>query len=238
MLVINKLTLYRPKTKKTDLNNISCTIPMQRITSLIGKSGAGKTTLLRCIAGLQEPTQGDILFQDKNLLNLDACKRAELIGFVFQNFNLFTNLTVLQNCMQPLMLVQNKTAEEAEKKAIATLRQFGMDAYQSSYPSQLSGGQQQRVAIARALALGPKILLLDEPSSALDPENTQILIKLLKQLCTEGITIILASQDMGFVRAIRDYVCMVADGQITETYDALEVLDPNKTKVIDTFLNF
>lgn len=238
MLVINNLTLYRPKTKKTDLNNISCIIPIQRITSLIGKSGAGKTTLLRCIAGLQEITQGEILFQDKNLLNLDPCKRAELVGFVFQNFNLFPHLTVLQNCMQPLMIVQKKTALEAQKQALETLCQFGMETYQSSYPSQLSGGQQQRVAIARALTLGPKILLLDEPSSALDPENTQILIKLLEQLCAEGITIILASQDMGFARAIRDYVCLVADGQITETYDALEALNPNKTKVIDSFLNF
>lgn len=222
MISIRQLTINRQI-----LKNVSRDISTGSITTLIGKSGAGKTTLLRCIAGLQPIAQGNIFLENKNLDDLSAQERAGLIGFVFQNFNLFPNMTALQNCTQPLIVVQQLSPDKARTRALCMLKNLGMDTYQTSYPSQLSGGQQQRVAIARALALGPKVLLLDEPSSALDPENTMILVKLLKQLCNEGITIVLASQDMSFARAIRDQILLVQDGQITESQED-----------IDRFLNF
>lgn len=236
MIKINQLTSTTINSQSGNpiLNQVSLTIPPQRITSLIGKSGSGKTTLLRCIAGLERIGQGTLMIDDKNSLELSAQERAGIIGFVFQDFNLFPHLTVLENCMQPLIVVQGMTKQKAERQARETLNHFGMDAYAASYPSKLSGGQKQRVAIARALALGPKVLLLDEPSSALDPENTAILIKLLKQLCEEGITVILASQDMPFVKNIQDFVCLVVDGKIVETCDTKK---HTITPLISSFLS-
>lgn len=237
MITIKKITssVLNLVSRKPIVENISCKILPQRITSLIGKSGSGKTTLLRCIAQLQDISSGSIMLQEKNLLELSVPERAQVLGFVFQEFNLFGHLTVLENCMQPVMVTQGLTEQAAKKRALEVLDQFDMSAYQASYPSQLSGGQQQRVAIARALALGPKILLLDEPTSALDPENTQILIKLLKQLCSAGITIVLASQDMDFVRKIQDRVYLINDGKISEAYDIQQ--DTHEFSAINLFLN-
>jgi polar amino acid transport system ATP-binding protein len=239
MITIKKITssVLNLVSGKPILENISCKILPERITALIGKSGSGKTTLLRCIAQLQDISSGSIMLQEKNLLELSVPERAQLLGFVFQDFNLFAHLTVLENCMQPLMVTQNLPEQAAKKRVLEVLDQFDMSAYQASYPSQLSGGQQQRVAIARALALGPKILLLDEPSSALDPENTQILITLLKQLCNAGITIVLASQDMDFVRKIQDRVYLMSDGQISEAYDIQKDGDICEISEIYLFLN-
>ncbi len=174
------------------------------------------------------------MIDDKNSTDLSAQERAGIIGFVFQDFNLFPHLTVLENSMQPLMVVQGMNKAAAEQRARETLNHFGMETYAAALPSKLSGGQKQRVAIARALALGPKILLLDEPSSALDPENTAILIKLLKQLCEEGISVVLASQDMPFVKNIQDFVCLVVNGVVVETGDMKE---GGKTPSIDRFLS-
>lgn len=237
MIKLNQLTsaTSNTRTQKPILNQVSLTISPRRITSLIGKSGSGKTTLLRCIAGLEDIGQGTITIDSKNSVDLSAQERAGLIGFVFQDFNLFPHMTVLENCMQPLMVVQGKNQQEAAQLALATLNHFDMDTYATSYPSQLSGGQKQRVAIARALALDPKVLLLDEPSSALDPENTAILVKLLKQLCAEGITIVLASQDMAFVRNIQDFLCLVVDGAIVETHDIQEI--GRTASLINSFLD-
>ncbi len=219
MIRLNQLTSRSINTSSSNpiLNQISLTINSQSITTLIGKSGAGKTTLLRSIAGLEGIKQGEILINNKNILNLSVQERAQMIGFVFQDFNLFPHMTVLENCMQPLMVIKKLSKKNALQQALASLNHFDMTAYQTSYPTQLSGGQKQRVAIARALTLGPKILLLDEPSSALDPENTSILIKLLKSLCNEGITIVLASQDMAFIKNIQADVILVANGNTNRT---------------------
>ena len=216
------------KTSRPILENVSCIIPTGRISSIIGKSGSGKTTLLRCIVGLQPITRGSIHLQNQDLTQVSAQQRAGLVGFVFQNFNLFPTMTALDNCMQPLLVVQRLPVDEARTRALSLLTSLGMRSYQRSYPSQLSGGQQQRVALARALALGPKLLALDEPSSALDPENTLILTQLLQKLCAEtNITVLLASQDMNFVRALGDSVYLVHNNQVTQD----KVL-------ISNFLNF
>ena len=202
---------------KEALKNVTFSIPANCITSFIGKSGSGKTTLLRCIAGLENGYSGDISLK----------KRALTVGFVFQNFNLFSNLTVLENCIQPLIVVKKLTRAVACQKAEQLLTSLGMGAYEDSYPSQLSGGQQQRIAIARALCLNPKVLLLDEPTSALDPENTEVLIFILQRLTRQGVTVVLSSQDMMFVKMLQGNVVLLENGNIVDNADK-----------ISNFLNF
>lgn len=200
------------------LKNISLAIPSACITLLIGKSGAGKTTLLRACAGLTQPTSGCIKIGDKQLSSLDPRARAQKVGFVFQDFNLFAHMNVLQNCIDPL-LIQGVTYSDAVYRATEILAELGMAGKKDSYPQQLSGGQQQRVAIARALCLQPLALLLDEPTASLDPENSKILIDILRKLAQEGLTIMLSTQDMNFARAISKRIIFMEDGKIVEECD-------------------
>lgn len=192
----------------------SCVIPTKRITTFVGKSGAGKTTLLRCIAGLQKIVSGSISIDGVNLADLSNKERAQKIGFVFQDFNLFSHLTAFQNCVQPLIYSLHMTEKEAVRRVGDLFEQLDIVSIALSYPSQLSGGQKQRVAIARALCFNPKVLLLDEPTSALDLDNTMILVTMLKQLCSQGITIVVVSQDVAFIKLIEDVVFTVVDGKV------------------------
>lgn len=202
------------------LNDITCDIPRGRISVFIGKSGAGKTSLLSCIAQLQTNYEGFIYYNDQDIKTLEPANRVQLLGFVFQQFNLFPHLTVLENCTQPLILVKKVSEHHAQQKALSILKQFGIDHLSDRYPYQLSGGQQQRVAIARALCLEPKILIFDEPTSALDPENSKMLQSIMQYLCSQGETIIVSSQDMQFVQGIIDIVYLVQEGKITEIFDS------------------
>lgn len=229
MLIINNLTLYRTKKNLPDLKNISCTFPAQRITLLIGTSGAGKTTLLRCIAGLERSYTGSITTS-----SLQNDKPS--IGFVAQQFNLFPNLTALENCMQPLMVVRKLNRTQSFEVAINVLARFGMQAYADRYPSQLSGGQQQRIALARACVLDPKVLVLDEPTSALDPDNTAQLATLLRSLCQAGMTIIVSSQDMSFARLITDHVYFLENGTLIEQFDTANTSSLDSASKIGSFL--
>jgi ABC-type polar amino acid transport system ATPase subunit len=207
------------KTKKNNshqpiLHNVSCEIPSKRITTFIGKSGAGKTTLLRCIAGLEDITSGEIYADEIEISSLTLKERANIIGFVFQDFNLFPHMTAFENCMQPLVLTTKIEQKKAKNRVETLFEKFDILACKDSYPHALSGGQKQRVALARALCLEPNILLLDEPTSALDMENSMILIHLLKQLCAEGMTIIIVSQDAAFIERIKDVIFVVSEGSI------------------------
>lgn len=181
------------------IDNFSYEFLAQSITTILGKSGTGKTTLLRCIAQLEKLSYGKVLVNNIDLTTYSLHERAHLLGFVFQDFNLFPHMTVLQNCLEPLVIVRKIPHKEAYLTVLKTLEQVGMKNYQNIYPHQLSGGQKQRIAIARALSMEPSILLLDEPTSGLDPLTTQQLAALLKQLCSVGITILLSSHDMAFV---------------------------------------
>lgn len=185
------------------LNSVSCLLSRGRITGFIGKSGAGKTTLLKAIAGLVPYQKGEIISQGT-------------IGYVFQDFNLFPHLTVLGNCVDPL-IVRGEASEHAYTRALKMLDSLAMEKYKNHYPHQLSGGQQQRVAIARALCLSPHILLLDEPTASLDPINTDKLIGLLKELASKGITIGFSSQDMSFVNKMFDKIYYIQDGHVVES---------------------
>lgn len=218
MISINSLRLSFDN--KEILNNISFTIPTGRITLFLGKSGAGKTSLLRCIAALENNYQGTITIDGNEIKALSPKKRAETVGFVFQQFNLFPHLNVLSNCMQPLQVVEKLHADEAETKAREALRLVGLEEHATKSIGQLSGGQQQRVAIARALCLNPKALLLDEPTSALDPGTTNELCALLKNLSSQGITLVLTSHDMGFVSKLMDNVYLLEEGVIAEHFDS------------------
>lgn len=213
MVTVNKINIYVQGQKIVD--GISATIAPGHITSFIGKSGAGKTTLLKAIAGLIRTTSGTILVNDQQLITLSSRQRAEKIGYVFQDFNLFPHLTVQENCIDPLR-VHGKSYAQAETLALAMLLKLNMDGYAHKYPHELSGGQQQRVAIARALCLQPMVLLLDEPTASLDPINTDVLVTLLKSLAAQGLTIGLSSQDMHFVRKVFDHVYYVESGTIIE----------------------
>ncbi|QQR48718.1 amino acid ABC transporter ATP-binding protein [bacterium] len=206
------------------LQNVSCSLTAGRITSFIGKSGAGKTTLLKTLAGLMMPTSGNIIVNDKKLSTLTARQRSEEIGYVFQDFNLFPQLTVLENCIDPL-LVHGQAYEQARQRALNCLQDLDMTDFANRYPNQLSGGQQQRVAIARALCLQPRVMLFDEPTASLDPANTTILIALLKKLAANGLTIGFSSQDMSFVRGMVDRVYYLEAGIIVESCENVQELE-------------
>lgn len=208
---------------KLILKTVSCDLLPGRITTFIGKSGAGKTTLLRSLAGLAPATNGQVLIQEHELRLLTPKQRSEMLGYVFQDFNLFPHLTVEQNCLEPL-LVHDIPIMQAKKTVQNMLQELQIQELINQYPAELSGGQKQRVAIARALCLKPRILLLDEPTASLDPFNTDLLVGILKKLAQQGLIIGLSSQDMGFVHKVFDYVYCMQAGQIVEACDGIDQL--------------
>jgi len=233
MVHIKNISVYFNNKKL--LHNISCDIIPGNITIFLGESGAGKTTLLKSCAGLIKPTSGTILINNKNIHELSAKERAHEIGYVSQDFNLFPHLTVLENCIDPL-LISGISQDEATKKAEKLLSDFGLQDHIHKFPSQLSGGQKQRVAIVRALCLNPKIMLFDEPTSSLDPKNTEFLIEILHGLKKRKFAIGISSQDMAFIRAIFDRIYFIESGYITEFCDSVEKIDQNPA--IKKFLSF
>lgn len=232
MVTVDKLVVEL--SDQTLLQELSCTLVPGRITAFIGKSGAGKTTLLKALVGLMPITRGTIMVNNKSLHSLAPRQRSEEIGFVFQDFNLFPHLSVLQNCIDPLMH-HAVTYEAAHEQAYRILRELGIDHLADKYPASISGGQQQRVAIARALCLNPKILLLDEPTASLDPLNTDILAGILRKLAAQGLTIGLSSQDMNFVYKIFDRVYYIESGSIVEYCDGIRNLP--QSPLINSFLS-
>jgi ABC-type polar amino acid transport system ATPase subunit len=200
------------------LDGVNMTVERSAVVVVIGPSGGGKSTLLRCINYLETPTSGEVWI-DGQRLTTDAKQlnavRAE-IGMVFQLFNLFPHLTALENVTLAQRVVHKRSVEEAEAIAMEQLRHVGIPEKAHAYPGQLSGGQQQRVAIARALAMNPKIMLFDEPTSALDPEMIREVLDVMLALAQEGMTMVVVSHEMGFVRAAADRVILLDDGSIVE----------------------
>ncbi len=200
------------------------------VICVIGSSGSGKSTLLRCINLLEMPTGGQIFFGGANIMD----KRSKVtdyrakVGMVFQQFNLFNNMTVLENCMAGQMKVLKRTKEQAEAKAMKYLTQVGMDPYINAKPHQISGGQKQRVAIARALAMEPEVLLFDEPTSALDPEMVGEVLEVMRELVKNGLTMIIVTHEMAFARDVSTRVVFMDKGVIAEE-DTPDIIFNNPT---------
>ena len=208
------------------LKGIDLSIKEKEVVVIIGPSGSGKSTLLRCMNYLEEPTQGTVSV-DGILLDGEANinKVREEVGMVFQRFNLFPHMTVLQNIMLAPVKVRHEPKEEAEKAARQLLERVGLADKAENYPTQLSGGQQQRVAIARALAMKPKVMLFDEPTSALDPEMVGEVLDVMRKLAEEGMTMVIVTHEMGFAREVGDRLLFVDDGRIIEQGQPKEVFE-------------
>jgi polar amino acid transport system ATP-binding protein len=208
------------------LRDVSLDINTGEVVSFIGASGSGKTTLLRCINLLETLDSGSILLDEKDItaVGLDANPVRRRIGIVFQSFNLFPHMSIRRNITLALTEVLKKSADEANETASSLLARLGLADKIDSYPDRLSGGQQQRVAIARALALNPEVLLLDEITSALDPELVGEVLDVVRELKGSGITLLLATHEMGFAREISDRVCFLADGTVTEVGPPSQIL--------------
>lgn len=205
--------------KTRALKNVSLEVNKGDIISLIGPSGSGKSTLLRCIHGLEHVDSGKI-YMDDEWMNPDDEKKFRVqrnrMGFVFQHFNLFPNMSVLQNCKLAQVEVLNKTDEETEKIALEYLNKVGLLEKKDAYPNNLSGGQKQRVAIARALCMNPDIMLFDEPTSALDPEMIKEVLEVMKDLGKQGMTMVVVTHEMGFARKVGTRVVFLDQGEIVE----------------------
>ena len=210
------------------------------VTSIIGASGSGKSTLLRCINVLETPSSGEILFHESNILSGSKISAyRSKVGMVFQSFNLFSNMTVLDNCIIGQTKVLKKPKIEAKANALKYLEQVGMTPYINAKPRQLSGGQKQRVAIARALAMEPEILLFDEPTSALDPEMVGEVLAVMKKLAEDGMTMLVVTHEMAFARDVSDRVVYMKDGVIWEQGTPEEIfLSPQKPETKDFLSRF
>ncbi len=218
------------------LMDVSLKVEKGDVISILGPSGSGKTTLLRCINFLERADGGEISFDGKEyelarITKSDIARIRMKTGFVFQNYNLFANKTALHNVTLGLTTARKIPAAQAQEKAMEVLRKVGMDAYASYYPSQLSGGQQQRVAIARALATDPEIIYFDEPTSALDPELTAEVLEVMRELASEGMTMIVVTHELGFAKEVSTKVLFMADGVVVEEGSAAEFFDnPQKDR--------
>ena len=207
------------------LKGVDLEIKKGEVVSVIGASGSGKSTMLRCVNLLETPSDGEILYNGRNIQSAEfniAEYRAK-VGMVFQQFNLFNNMNVLKNCVIGQMKVLKRSREEAEKIALEYLGKVGMSAFVKARPAQLSGGQKQRVAIARALAMNPDVLLFDEPTSALDPEMVGEVLSVMKNLAKTGLTMIVVTHEMQFAKDVSSRVVFMDGGFIAED-DTPEVI--------------
>ncbi|MDT2978612.1 amino acid ABC transporter ATP-binding protein [Enterococcus casseliflavus] len=200
------------------LKDISLSVNKGEVVTIIGSSGSGKSTLLRCINLLEKPTSGQIIYLGENVLEkgYDLPKYRTHLGMVFQSFNLFNNMNVLENCVTGQVTVLKRDRKEAEATAKENLEQVGMAQYANAKPSQLSGGQKQRVAIARALSMNPDVMLFDEPTSALDPEMVGEVLKTMNTLARTGLTMVIVTHEMGFAKEVSDRVIFMDQGVIAE----------------------
>ena len=221
------------------LKDIDFKVDTGDVTCIIGASGSGKSTLLRCINLLETPTNGEILFHGKPITGRDfnqSAYRAK-VGMVFQSFNLFNNMTVLENCMVGVTKVLKRSKDDARALAMFYLEKVGMAPYINAKPRQLSGGQKQRVAIARALAMQPEVILFDEPTSALDPQMVGEVLSVIRTLAEEGFTMIIVTHEMAFARDVSNNVVFMADGVICEEGAPEEVFGNPKTEKMKEFLS-
>ncbi|HHT35756.1 MAG: amino acid ABC transporter ATP-binding protein [Candidatus Wallacebacter cryptica] len=219
------------------LKGITTDIKQGEVVVVIGPSGSGKSTFLRCLNFLEEPTSGEIYFED-NLItpeNLNLVRRE--MGMVFQRFNLFPHMKVIDNITLAPKKVRKIEEQEASAQAYELLEKVGLSDKADAYPDQLSGGQQQRVAIARALAMKPKVMLFDEPTSALDPEMIGEVLDVMKELAKEGMTMVVVTHEMGFAREVGDRVIFIDDGLLVEENTPHELFSSPQHPRTQSFLS-
>lgn len=221
------------------LKGISTEIVAKEVVCIIGSSGSGKSTFLRCLNLLEEPSGGEIIIEGENILDktVDINKLRQKMGMVFQQFNLFPQKIVIENITLAPIRLKKKTKEEAEKQAMELLKKVGLAEKATAYPTNLSGGQQQRVAIARALAMEPHVMLFDEPTSALDPEMVGEVLRVMKQLAQEGMTMVIVTHEMGFAREVADRVIYIDGGHIVEEGDPRDIFTNPSHERTKSFLS-
>ena len=221
------------------LKDIDFSVSSGDVTCIIGASGSGKSTLLRCLNLLEMPTTGEIMYHGTNIADkkVNAPQYRSKVGMVFQSFNLFNNMTVLENCIIGQVKVLKKNKTDAHKNAMYYLEKVGMAPYINAKPRQLSGGQKQRVAIARALAMEPEVLLFDEPTSALDPQMVGEVLEVMRKLAGEGLTMIIVTHEMAFARDVSSHVAFMAGGVIVEEGEPSQIFGAPKQLQTQEFLS-
>lgn len=221
------------------IKGISTTICRGDVVAVIGPSGCGKSTFLRSMNCLEDPTGGRVTFEGTNITDedVDINLVREKIGMVFQQFNLFPNMTVRENVMLAPVKRKKMTKEEAAVKADELLDRIGLSDKADSYPAMLSGGQKQRIAIARALAMNPDVMLFDEPTSALDPEMVGEVLSLIKELAAEGMTMVIVTHEMGFAKEVANRVLFLNEGQIQEENTPEELFEHPQNARLQDFLS-
>ena len=229
--------LYKAFGDNLVLKGIDLEVADKEVVVIIGPSGSGKSTLLRSINYLDVPSKGKISIDGKELSSADINRVRAEVGMVFQRFNLFPHMTVLDNITLAPRKVRKTAREEAEKDARMLLEKVGLADKAEAYPEQLSGGQQQRVAIARALAMKPRLMLFDEPTSALDPEMVKEVLDVMRSLANEGMTMVIVTHEMGFAREVGDRLLFVDDGRIIEQGVPKEVFEHPKEERTKNFLS-
>ena len=222
MIEIKKL--YKSYGDNEVLKGIDQTVSEAEVLCIVGPSGSGKSTMLRCINLLEIPTSGEVYIDGELVTSQNINEIRTKMGMVFQNFNLFPHMTVLENVTCAPINVKGVGKADAEAKAMELLTRVGLDNKANAYPRSLSGGQQQRVAIARALAMDPEIMLFDEPTSALDPEMVGEVLDVMKDLAKEGLAMIVVTHEMGFAKEVADKVIFMDEGVIVEQGTPEEVL--------------
>ena len=221
------------------LKGISTTIRQGEVVSIIGPSGGGKSTFLRCLNLLEQPTEGKVYFKGQDITDkkLNTSKFRQSMGMVFQNFNVFPNMTVLDNVTLAPILEKKIPKAQAREEALALLRRVGLEEKADEYPRKLSGGQKQRLAIVRALAMQPEVMLFDEPTSALDPEMVGEVLEVMKQLADEGMTMVVVTHEMGFAREVGSRVLFMDGGKIVEQNTPKEFFDHPQNPRTQLFLS-
>ena len=218
------------------LRGISCSVEKSEVVCLIGPSGSGKSTVLRCINGLETPDTGTITVDGVVVTEATLRETRSKVAMVFQRFNLFPHRTVLENVMEGPVHVQRVSLSDASEHALELLEKVGLREKADAYPSKLSGGQQQRVGIARALAMRPQAILFDEPTSALDPELVGDVLRVMRSLADDGMTMMVVTHEMGFAREVADRVLFMDGGGIVESGPAREVLTNPQVERTRNFL--
>jgi len=230
------------------IRDISMSVEQGQVVAIIGPSGSGKSTLLRCATMLDRIDSGEIAYLGEHAVKTGEDGRAvyapqhtlkkiqSYFGLVFQNFNLFPHFSVIKNITDPLITVKKMNREEALEIGRSLLKKMGLEDKENAYPYQLSGGQQQRVSIARALALNPRILFFDEPTSALDPELTGEILRVIKDLAKEHMTMVIVTHEMGFARDVADHVIFMDNGVIAEEGSPDEIMTNPRNERLKQFL--